>query len=297
MRVYYEKIGEKMGLHNNRAVIFVKKLVSIYFGKRVSRSAAELSYFLTLSVFPMLICLYALLGNLLPNSGTLLNIAREFLPGAAVDIFTDYIGYISSHTSTAMLTGGLILMATTSAAAFRCLHNIMGDIQGQVRFTGVFSLIFSFLFSLVFLAVIYFSVIVLLTGNWLMTYLSEHLDFMQAAESWTWVRFLLLFLLLLVIIYGLYRILAPKGTEGTLAPGSLAAALALVGVSVLFSWFIGLSARYPLVYGSLASIIILMFWLFICGNILIMGNAVNVVLRDMRGKSAGAHPCRGGRKS
>ena len=53
----------------------------------------------------------------------------------------------------------------------------------------------------------------------------------------------------------------------------------LVLVSMLFSYFVGLSSRYPLIYGSLASIIIFMIWMYFCGQILIMGNALNVVLR------------------
>ena len=40
----------------------------------------------------------------------------------------------------------------------------------------------------------------------------------------------------------------------------------------------GNSARYSLVYGSLASVIIMLVWLYLCGNILIMGNVVNFVL-------------------
>ena len=40
---------------------------------------------------------------------------------------------------------------------------------------------------------------------------------------------------------------------------------------MLFSWFIGMSSRYSLVYGSLASLIILLVWLYFCGNILLVG--------------------------
>ena len=55
------------------------------------------------------------------------------------------------------------------------------------------------------------------------------------------------------------------------------AAAALVAASALFSWFIGLSSRYSLVYGSLASGIILLVWLYLCGNILILGDVFNCV--------------------
>jgi len=277
----YEKISQKRNIKDHKAVIFMKKLLKIYFSKRVARSAAELSYFLTLSIFPMLLCLYALLGNVFPRSETLTEIAHAILPGQTLNIFADYLSYISGHTSTAMLTGGLILMATSSAGAFRALHNAMGDIQGQARFTGFFATIFSFLFSLVFLATIYFSVVVLVTGNWFLTFVSTHLDFIEIAGAWAWVRFILLFLLVLVIIYGIYRITAPRDAGKTLAAGALIATVALVAVSILFSFFIGLSARYPLIYGPLVSIIILMVWLYTVGTIVIMGNAVNVVIREM----------------
>ena len=50
----------------------------------------------------------------------------------------------------------------------------------------------------------------------------------------------------------------------------IAAALALVVCSAVFSWFIGLSSRYSLVYGSLMSIVVLLIWLYLCGQILFL---------------------------
>lgn len=65
-----------------------------------------------------------------------------------------------------------------------------------------------------------------------------------------------------------------------MALSSLGAALAIVAASVLFSWFIGMSSRYALVYGSLASLIILLAWLYLCGNILLLGAVAGRVLED-----------------
>ena len=64
--------------------------------------------------------------------------------------------------------------------------------------------------------------------------------------------------------------------------GALAATLAMVGVSIAFSLFIGASARYPLVYGSLASVILLMFWLYTACVVIYCGAAVNIALRNVR---------------
>jgi len=262
-----------------------RELVSIYLNKRISRSAAELAYFLTLSIFPMLICLNAMLGSMFPTSESLLEMAEGVVPGATLNVLADYIGYISTNSSRAMVTAGIILMATTAASTFRSFHNIMGEIQGKPRYKGPFEWLISFFFSIVFLAVMYFGVIVVFAGNWFVTFLSEHFSFGVSA-AWTWLRFILLFFILFVIIYGIYRLTAPKGADDHILIGTASASVTLVGVSIFFSWFIGMSTRYPLVYGSLASIIILMVWLYLCGNILILGNGLNVALRHERERVA-----------
>ena len=87
-------------------------------------------------------------------------------------------------------------------------------------------------------------------------------------------------MLLLVLI--VYRAGTPRGAvrRPVVLLSSLLAALAMVAASAVFSWFIGMSSRYALVYGSLASMIILLVWLYLCGNILLLGAAVGRVLEN-----------------
>ncbi|MEG0036512.1 MAG: hypothetical protein RR743_07615, partial [Oscillospiraceae bacterium] len=62
------------------AFSFTKDILEIYFSNHVSRSAAELSYFITLSIFPTLICIYSMLGSLLPNISLTLSQLEGFIP-------------------------------------------------------------------------------------------------------------------------------------------------------------------------------------------------------------------------
>lgn len=256
-----------------------KELVEIYLNNHVSRSAAELSYFITLSVFPMLICLHAMLARFLPGLTLTLDELKGIVPQETLQTIADYLEYVGTHNNKALLTAGILGTATTSAAAFRSIHSIMGDIQGVSRFRGIFALLFSFVFSLIFLASCYFAAIVMVTGNWLISYLGRVFPMLAGLAVWNWLRFPLMLIIFILIIYGIYRITAPAYIRGTYFPGAISSAFLLVLVSVLFSWFISMSTKYPLIYGSLASIIIFMLWMYICGQILIMGNALNVVLR------------------
>ena len=87
--------------------------------------------------------------------------------------------------------------------------------------------------------------------------------------------FFVCMLLMLVPIYQLSLNEVEQRTMKT--TGAVLSSAALVAASALFSWFIGMSSRYSLVYGSLASVIILLVWLYLCGNILILGNVFNYV--------------------
>ena len=51
-------------------------------------------------------------------------------------------------------------------------------------------------------------------------------------------------------------------------------------VSAIFSAVISSSVKYSLVYGSLASVIVLLFWLYILGNIIIIGALINQEINE-----------------
>lgn len=267
-----------------RAHKFCRELAETAAGHHIPMAAAGLSYFLMLSVFPMLICLYSMLGSLFPQRGEILRFLGGLLPEDALQIVLDYLGYVSSHLSRSMLFLALIVMASASSTVFRIIDREMGELWGSRRFTGFFSWLFSFCFSLIFLAAIYFSVLLVVSGKWFLDFADRHIMFMNISDSWRWWRFVLLFLLLLALLSGVYKITSPRGRVLRLLPGAAAAAAALVAVSILFSAFIGASVKYPLIYGSLASVFVMMFWLYICGEILFYGGVLNVVLNGREEK-------------
>ena len=122
----------------------------------------------------------------------------------------------------------------------------------------------------------YFAVVVIVTGEWFLSILSRYVP---VPWDWSWLRFIILLALLLMLLLGVYRLTSPRGSKNPLLPGALAASCAMVLVGMVFSALVDYSVRYSLVYGSLASMVILMLYLYILGNILIMGNAVNHLMK------------------
>lgn len=264
-----------------RWVRFVVEMVEVYFEKHVGRSAAELAYFLILTFFPILICINAFVGLLQLDPNTLLNTLAPFLPGSLLNIVSDYITYITVNESSALLFAGIVMTLFSASAAMRGLMDSMADIYGRASYGGVAKVVASVGFSLLLLVTIYVSLVVVLTGNWFFNLLRRYLPAWVPEihlVSWNWGRFVALFGLMFLLMALVYRMAAPwLKPRVPILLGALLASVALVGASMVFSYFIGMSSNYSLVYGSLASVIILLVWLYLCGNIVILGNVFNSV--------------------
>ena len=262
-------------------VRFAADVVDVYFSKRVSRAAAELAYFLILTFFPIMICISAFVNELRLDLPSLVDHADPFLPEGVLRLFQDYLTYIDTNQSSAMLFSGVFLTVLFASAAVRGLMNIMAELYGRSTFRGIGQLIASILFSILLLATIYLSLAVVVTGNWFFHLLGQVLrleDLVERFGTWQWVKYLLLLGMVFLFILLLYRFAAPLDKpRPPVVPGAMAASAALAIASMVFSLLMGNSARYSLIYGSLASVILLLVWLYLCGNIIILGSCFNRV--------------------
>lgn len=278
-------------LKKNGPIRFIWDMADLYFSRRVSRSAAELAYFLILSFFPALICVNAAIGTLDLDVASLLEEAALIIPEGALAVLTEYVRYITTNQSQTLLLGGAVMMLFSASAAMRSLMNVMDDIYGHRSYTGLWQVVASVVFSVLFLLTIYLSLVVVLTGNWFFHLLENFfrrfswLEHIRLPWEWQWMRFFILFFLLMAVVMLLYRATAPRTRpRPPILLGAFLAAGVLVLASVLFSYFIALSSRYSLVYGSLGSVMILLVWLYLCGTIIILGSCFNKVWYDRKGK-------------
>ena len=206
-------------MRTDKIICVSGELLKLYGQKRVSRSAAAMSYFLLLTVFPLLICLNAMLGSMFPSAERFGNFAAGILPEGTIRFITDYLQYVNSGRGGKILPAGLALMCTSSAAAFRSIHNVMADLRGKPRFQTIAFWPLSFLFSLLFLAAMYFAVLVVLFGRQLLQSAASVFRLGDFSGVWQALRFPLLFFILLTMFWGLYRLTAPKEERGEQLPG------------------------------------------------------------------------------
>lgn len=269
-------------------VSFVVETANVYLGVGAPRSAAALSYFLILTLFPLLVCVNYFIGLFHLDLENLLQSLDQILPADVLAVLTDYLGYAADSQSRPLLLASLFTILVSASAGLRTLLATMDSLHGTKKVSAFRRVLASVLLSALFLMTIYLSVVVIFTGEWFFWLLEKRLPRHLAAMVpplsglWRWMRYLLLFCFVLLLVLMVYRAGTPRHVMGkrVLLLSSLLTAAAIAAASVVFSWFIGMSSRYALVYGSLASLIILLVWLYLCGNILLLGAVVGRVLED-----------------
>ena len=255
-----------------------------------SRSAAALSYFLILTLFPLLVCVNYLIGLFHLDLENLLRSLDQLLPPGTPAVIGEYLRYVADSQSPALLLASLFTILVSASAGMRTLLAAMDELHEVTHVNPLARMAFSVALSALFLLTIYLSVVVLFTGEWFFRLLEEKLPRSTAQllpldvleELWPRFRYVLLFCFVLLLVLLVYRAGAPRGSirPAVVLLSSLLAALVISAASVIFSWFIGMSSRYDLVYGSLASLIILLVWLYLCGNLLLLGAVTGRVLED-----------------
>lgn len=260
------------------AVSFLADVFQVYLDRRVSRSSAELAYYLMMTIFPLLIMIFSAVGWLPLDERSVTNFLLTIIPSQSFEMLSGYVSYVLSHRSSSLFAAGLIMSITVGSAAFRSLLSISAEIYGRRTFRGIWYMLASFVLSILLLVLVYVSLIVVLTGRWFFRWFRSFFYMIPLPGNLRWIRLLVLLGVALLFLTLLYKVTAPWGSKRPpVVKGAIFTAVVLVAASVLFSYFIGLSTRYSVVYGSLASVIILMLWLYLCGNIVILGNVLNYV--------------------
>ena len=265
-------------------IFSVKGIIGIaekFLSLKLNRSAAALSYFLIMTLFPMLICVQWILSVLGEDIVIFLEEFSELIPSGVLAIIEDYLSYSGSQSG-GLLIIGIFTAVYTGAAAFRTLSDTLREIFESRGGSDTARFIFSFVFAVAFLLAVYVLAITVIAGRWLITFLEpffamiDFINLLDLANLWNWFRFVILNIISAGMLYTVYYCNAWRSPyKMKILPGAVFGSLVFTVVSGFFSWFISSSVKYSAIYGSLASVIILMLWLYILADIILLGALIN----------------------
>jgi membrane protein len=241
--------------------------------------AAALSYQLFFSLFPFIIFLLALLGllNIPGFFDWLIKQSQTVLPGQASGMVQNIIGQIRGQAAGGALSLGAVLALWSASAAVRmAMHalNVAYKVEDRPAWkTFPLSLIYTALLAVLLIA----AAALMLIGPQLATWIAKQVGMGSVfATVWTWAR-IPVAVVLLVLVAALVYYLFPNTDQPfrVVTPGAVLAVIVWVLASLGFSWYVANFASYNATYGSLATVIVLLFYFFISAAILLFGAELN----------------------
>lgn len=279
-------------LHKVKFTEFIKRLWIDMMQDNLLGYAAQLSYYFFFSLFPLMICLTALLGFLAETGSTLrdnlLIYLAQVMPESATELVVKTLDEISSSASGNKLSLGLLAALWTASSgmgaiisALNAAYNI-GDSRSwwKVR-------LISIALTIAFGLLLIISAALLFYGGSIAENLSANYGFSGAFTfAWhliQWPSILVFVLLSFSLIY--YFGPSIKGRKWQLfTPGAIVALVLWFIITYGFRLYLHRFNTYSKTYGSLGAVIILMLWFYLTGLAILIGGEINSELEKIQKK-------------
>ncbi len=134
------------------------------------------------------------------------------------------------------------------------------------------------------LIIIVFAIVVLMYGDLIIKLVLKIVGIEAAAgKVWLWVRWPIAVVVYFFTISYIYYVLPThKVKYKQIIPGSIFASVGILLVSGLYSRYVSSIANYNVLYGSLATIVALLFWFYFLAWVLCLGVLFNKVWGETR---------------
>lgn len=265
----------------------IQDLLLRMYAVDVSGLGAQLAYFFLLSFFPLLIFLVALLPLLNLNQEHVFDFMQSVVPtevflltqGTIVDILT-------SNNNGGILSLSIIGTVWSASRGVDALIKALNEAYDTKPKLGIivrgWSIVFTIALVVIILIALTLPILGLRYGYQLFDYLGFEQSFITIWMYVQWILPPLLIFIVLVLIYWIIPNTDPRLKILSVLPGSFFSTIAWVILIYAFSYYINNFGNIFSTYGSIASVIVLMLWLYFTGMILIFGGLLNATFQSRR---------------
>lgn len=259
-----------------------------FWADRIPDQSAKLSFYLLLSLFPLLIFLIALFGLVLREGPELLDTLQRYLRAIAP---TSASGLID-RTLTEIITGSgaLTLSLALVSAIWTASQGMVALLEGlhiafHVRKTRPWRKTFPIAVALtiISLTLITLALLLVMFGDRVGAIAAGmSLEGRLAARAWRLLKWPVLtgFPLLAFDLLYLYGSRLARRRWHWLTPGAVVAVGLWLGASFSFKLYLDVLDTFALTYGSIGAVIILLSWLYLTGTAILVGAEVNATIED-----------------
>ena len=263
------------------------QLLGRFYEHDVPRDSAALTYYLLFAVFPLLIFISVLLGALALDVESITNVLSRIAPPAVVGIVKSYLTYISENSSRKLMWFSLVFSIWFPMRATSCLMHSLRKAFGYRAPQNIWrSTLRTLIFAVLLIVTIALTTLLVMVGGRALHFISTLVTIPAGfIRVWSYMRFVLLAVVMAAMLTALYMLaLGERLRLRRIAPGVIGSLFAWMLVSLAFSYYVEHFAHYAELYGSIATIVVVLMWLYWSGTVLIMGAELNAALIELRSR-------------
>jgi membrane protein len=250
--------------------------------------AAQLSFYFLLALFPFLIFVSAVLGQVFAGNADLyldlLSYLQTVMPVSAYNLVRTTIDEITTRSGGGKLTASLIATLWTASSGMEAVINGLNVAYAvserrpwwRRRLVAIsLTILLAFMSGVALLFGVF--------GSKLGSFVADQYGYGEAFRS-LWLTAQIAFppAFMLLIIALIYRYAPNVRAHGwqALVPGAFVAVALWVTATALFRLYLAHFGSYSATYGSLGAVIVLMLWLYLSGVAILVGGEVNSEIRQ-----------------
>ena len=264
-------------------------MVQRYYAHDVARDSAALTYYLLFAIFPLLIFISTLLGLLELDIAYITSVLEPLFPADVLNVVRSYLEYVSANPSRQLLWFSLVFSIWFPMRASGCLMHSLRKAFGRSAPESLWrSQLRILLFTVWLIVVIAVTLCLVVVGRPVLEFVGRFVSVTEAfITAWSSLRFVVLALVMVVTLVVLYML--SQGQRRPLRevlPGVASSLAAWMVLSMAFSYYVEHVGQYSVLYGSIATVIVVLLWLYMSGQILILGAEFSAALTEAKKTAA-----------
>lgn len=261
----------------------LKEFVEYLSEQKVPLYAANASFFLILSIFPVLVLLLALVRYTGLQVETLTDLISAVVPSALMPMVNRLVlsAYVNS-TGTVLSVSAVAALWSASRGMYSFVMGLNAIYEVRENRGYLRTRLLSMGYTFAFLVVLMLTLVLHVFGGDLLRLL-EGLPIPEFLMSLLDLRVFLLLVLQTFLFCGMFTVLPnERNRVGESLPGALLASIGWQIFTNLYSVYSQKFTAYASIYGSVYVVALGMLWLYFCICIVFYGGVLNKILRKWK---------------
>ncbi|HAJ70100.1 MAG: YihY/virulence factor BrkB family protein [Alkalibacterium gilvum] len=279
-----DKVEEKIP-RKDKLIRFIKIAQSNWQRATVNQSAAEMAYFLLLSLFPILLVLANTIPLLPIDANEVLSITSDFVPQDVFGVIEPIIRNYLESGSGGAISIGLLAALWSASRVITILRRVLDEVYGSIQTSNfIIGRVVSLFTMIGIVLVIGAAVFAFVFGDQILQFIQDTIGVtIPFIQQFLLLRWVVLVVILFLVFLIVYRIVPNHHlTMNYSYQGAIFATIGWVALTQGFSIYLNFAGGDAVANATFGTFIALMIFLYLSSLILLLGALINAMIFEWK---------------